>query len=223
MWDHSCMLSHRKLIRQSDCIQCEAGFTPPQSKDKNALSQQQSSKQACLPRSIATGYDFEVQLTIMLTSVLPFSPDLVDRVAEYCEKHSFANGLDTLALPESLDKHWEWTVRSWLDAEMMSSKLQGQWMIWMGQWIAPKRGKKFLEAPISPIIGGWYIKTLIVLELGTFTGFSALAWYEGTRETKAEIITLDIRGEVLNFARKLFRDLKVNDRIQVMEGPASSS
>ena len=27
-----------------------------------------------------------------------------------------------------------------MDAEMMSSKLQGQWLIWMAQWIAPKRG-----------------------------------------------------------------------------------
>ncbi|KAK3171658.1 hypothetical protein OEA41_003742 [Lepraria neglecta] len=129
----------------------------------------------------------------MLGSVLPFSPDLADRVSEYCEKHSEE-------LPESLDKHWEWTVRTWMDAEMMSSKLQGQWMIWMSQWMAPKR----------------------VLEVGTFTGFSALAWYEGTRATNAEIITLDVRGEVLNFTRKMFKELGVDDRIRVIEGPAAS-
>ena len=46
-----------------------------------------------------------------------------------------------LALPEILDKHWEWTIHNRFDSEMMSSKLQGQWMIWMAQWIAPKRGK----------------------------------------------------------------------------------
>ncbi|KAL2059190.1 hypothetical protein ABVK25_000482 [Lepraria finkii] len=130
----------------------------------------------------------------MLGSVLPFSPDLADRVSEYCEKHS-------KELPESLERHWEWTIRTWMDAEMMSSKLQGQWMIWMSQWMAPKR----------------------VLEVGTFTGFSALAWYEGTRATNAEIITLDVRGEVLNFTRKMFKELGVDDRIRVIEGPAAST
>ena len=63
----------------------------------------------------------------------------------------------------------------------------------------------------------------LVLEVGTFTGFSALAWYEGTRATKAEIITLDVRGEVLNFTRKMFSDLGVDDRIKVVEGPAAST
>jgi len=130
----------------------------------------------------------------MLGSVLPFSPDLADRVSEYCETHSEP-------LPDKLEEHWNWTVRTWMDAEMMSSKLQGQWLIWMSQWIAPKR----------------------VLEIGTFTGFSALAWYEGTRATKAEIVTMDVRGEVLAFTRKAFHDLGVDDRIQVIEGPALSS
>ena len=63
----------------------------------------------------------------------------------------------------------------------------------------------------------------LVLEVGTFTGFSALAWHEGTRATKAEIITLDVRGEVLNFTRKMFSDLGVDDRIKVIEGPAAST
>ena len=65
--------------------------------------------------------------------------------------------------------------------------------------------------------------TNLVLEIGTFTGFSALAWYEGTRTTKAEIITLDVRGEVLNFTRKMFADLGVDDRIKIIEGPAAST
>lgn len=40
-----------------------------------------------------------------------------------------------------LDKHWEWTIHNRFDSDMMSSKLEGQWMIWMAQWIAPKRGR----------------------------------------------------------------------------------
>ena len=52
-----------------------------------------------------------------------------------------------LALPTHLHKHWEWTAQHFRDAdihgnaEMMSSRLQGQWMIWMAEWIAPKRGQ----------------------------------------------------------------------------------
>ena len=34
----------------------------------------------CLPNLVST--------SIMLGSVLPFSPDLADRVSEYCERHS---------------------------------------------------------------------------------------------------------------------------------------
>lgn len=67
------------------------------------------------------------------------------------------------------------------------------------------------------------MKANAVLEVGTFTGFSALAWYEGTRATNAEIITLDVRGEVLNFTRKMFNELGVDDRIRVIEGPAAST
>lgn len=84
---------------------------------------------------------------------------------------------------------------------MMSSKLQGQWMIWTAQLLAPQR----------------------ILEIGTFTGFSALAWYEGTRATQAEILTLDVRGEVLAFTRKMFQDAGVDDRIRIIEGPAAAS
>lgn len=130
----------------------------------------------------------------MLESVLPFSPELAERVSDYCEKHSEE-------LPEVLNKHWEWTINSCLDAEMMSSKLQGQWMIWTSQFLAPKR----------------------VLEVGTFTGFSALAWYEGTRATNAEIVTLDNRSDVLAATAKMFKEVGVDERIKVVEGPAAKT
>ena len=138
------------------------------------------------------------------------------------------------ALPKVLDELWELTIRTWLDAEMMSSKLQGQWMVWTSQLMAPKRGEShILQGPLLLISQGAadmifitqkeLIVAIIVLEIGTFTGFSALAWYEGTRATNAEIVTLDVRGEVLNFTRKYFKDLGVDDRITVVEGPAIST
>ncbi|CAL8584120.1 hypothetical protein XPA_009725 [Xanthoria parietina] len=136
----------------------------------------------------------------MLESVLPFSPDLAKKVSEYCERHSEA-------LPRQLHDRWEWTTghyrgaEIYTNAEMMSSKLQGQWMIWMAQWIAPKR----------------------VLEIGTFTGFSALAWYEGTKASGAEIVTLDVTHEFLEATAKLFKELGVDDRIILVEGPAAKT
>lgn len=67
------------------------------------------------------------------------------------------------------------------------------------------------------------ITAFTVLEFGTYTGFSALCWYEGTRSTNAEIITLDIRHEVVEAAEKAFKDFGVDDRIRVLEGSADSS
>lgn len=117
-------------------------------------------------------------------------------------------------LPDVLAKHWQWTIDHCVDADMMSSRLQGQWMIWTSQWIAPKRGKeeKFFCTFVSLV---W-----VVLEVGTFTGFSAIAWYEGTKQTQAEIVTLDVRSDILIAARQVFKDLGVDNRIKVVEGAA---
>ncbi|KAI9713023.1 MAG: hypothetical protein M1820_001008 [Bogoriella megaspora] len=57
-----------------------------------------------------------------------------------------------------------------------------------------------------------------VLEIGTYTGFSALAWYEGTRSTKSEIVTIDLPGHVLEQTKDFFKEMGADDRIRVMEG-----
>ncbi len=62
-----------------------------------------------------------------------------------------------------------------------------------------------------------------MLEIGSYTGFSAVAWYEGTRANKAEIVTLDRRNEVLEQTYKFFKELEVDDRITVIEGPAAET
>jgi predicted O-methyltransferase YrrM len=65
--------------------------------------------------------------------------------------------------------------------------------------------------------------TFTVLEIGTYSGFSALAWYEGTRATAAEIVTLELSTEMIEVSTKLFKDLKVDDRIKIVEGPADKT
>lgn len=70
----------------------------------------------------------------MLGSVLPFTEEHADRVSEYCEKRS-------QNIPRVLYEHWEWTRSKFSDADKMSSRLQGSWMIFTAQDRKPKRGK----------------------------------------------------------------------------------
>lgn len=62
-----------------------------------------------------------------------------------------------------------------------------------------------------------------VLEIGCYSGYSALAWYEGTKSTQAEIITLELSPEMIAASREAFNKYNVNDRIKLIEGPAADS
>ena len=100
----------------------------------------------------------------------------------------------------------------------------------MAQWIAPKRSESCIpQTSSNPELDRGrtcrtrQLITLQVLEIGTFTGFSALAFYKGTRGTNSKIVTMDVRGEVLQFTRKMIGDLGADDRIDFMEGPAAIS
>lgn len=69
----------------------------------------------------------------MLGSVLPFSEENADRVSEYCEKRS-------TRITGNLSDHWEYTRSKFSDADKMSSRLQGAWMIFTARDRKPKRG-----------------------------------------------------------------------------------
>lgn len=64
---------------------------------------------------------------------------------------------------------------------------------------------------------------MVVLEIGCYTGYSALAWYEATEITKAEIITLELDPKMIAASRTTFDKYKLNDRITLIEGPAQES
>lgn len=70
----------------------------------------------------------------MLGSVLPFSEEIADRVSEYCETNA-------TALPDVLSQHWEYTRTHFTDADKMSSRLQGAWMIFTAKDRKPKRSE----------------------------------------------------------------------------------
>ena len=62
-----------------------------------------------------------------------------------------------------------------------------------------------------------------ILEIGCYSGYSALAWYEGTKDTKAEIITLELSQVMIDASRATFEKYNVNDRIKLIQGPADES
>lgn len=70
----------------------------------------------------------------MLGSVLPFTEEIADRVSDYCEDRS-------TPIPKVLLDHWEWTRGKFSDADKMSSRLQGSWMIFTAKDRKPKRGE----------------------------------------------------------------------------------
>jgi predicted O-methyltransferase YrrM len=78
---------------------------------------------------------------------------------------------------------------------------QGQWMIFTAQQQHPKR----------------------ILEIGCYSGYSALCWYEGTKDTQAEIVTLELSQVMIDASKKAFEKYKVGDRVKLIEGPADES
>jgi predicted O-methyltransferase YrrM len=62
-----------------------------------------------------------------------------------------------------------------------------------------------------------------ILEIGCYSGYSALAWYEGTRSTNAEIITLELSQVMIDASKEAFEKFGVTDRVKLIEGPADQS
>ncbi|KAI1081039.1 O-methyltransferase [Whalleya microplaca] len=130
----------------------------------------------------------------MLTSVLSFTPEMAEKVTEYCTE----NSSDVSGNMKDL---WDWTVSKFEDADKMSSPLQGSTMKFLAGLIQPKR----------------------VLEIGCYTGYSAMAWHESTKQTNAEIITLELDKKMIAASRRTFDTYGLNDRVKLIEGDALQS
>lgn len=132
-------------------------------------------------------------------------------VTEYCTGHS--NDVS-----DNMKELWEWTCDQFEDADKMSSPLQGATMKFLAEHQQAKRG---IRNHVSPMRNAQL--TTAVLEIGCYTGYSALAWYEATEATKAEIITLELDPKMIAASRRTFDRYKLNDRITLIEGPAQES
>ncbi|TLD20768.1 hypothetical protein PspLS_08555 [Pyricularia sp. CBS 133598] len=130
----------------------------------------------------------------MLTSVLSFTPEEAAAVTGYCTSHS-----DDIS--DKMKELWDWTVQNFASADKMSSPLQGATFKFIADWVQPKR----------------------VLEIGCFTGFSAMAWYEATARTRAEITTLELDADMIRASRRTIDHFGLGDRVKLLEGPAAES
>ncbi|KAF3930392.1 hypothetical protein AA313_de0205630 [Arthrobotrys entomopaga] len=117
-------------------------------------------------------------------------------VLQYCRDRS-------VPLPQHLYDHAALTNRDFAEnSEMMVSALQAQYLIWTARSYGVKK----------------------ILEIGCFTGFSALAFAESLKGVEgAKIITTDINPETTKVARQAFKDAGVGNFVSVIEGPALES
>ncbi|KAL3480022.1 S-adenosyl-L-methionine-dependent methyltransferase [Aspergillus californicus] len=130
----------------------------------------------------------------MLTSVLSFTPEQAAQVTEYCTNVS--NDVSP-----NMKELWQWTTEHFKDADKMSSPLQGATMKFLAEHQQAKR----------------------ILDIGCYTGYSTLAWYESTVSTQAEIITLEMNPKMIAASRCTFDKYGLNDRVTLIEGPAQET
>lgn len=106
-----------------------------------------------------------------------------EKIHEYAENHS---------QPESelLQKLNRETWQKILAPRMLSGHLQGRVLSMISKLIQPE----------------------FILEIGTFTGYSALCLAEGLKKT-GELHTIDINEELVDFRQKYFKASEFEDRI----------
>ncbi len=106
-----------------------------------------------------------------------------EKINEYVESHSQAE-------PELLQKLSRETWQKVLAPRMLSGHLQGRILSMISKLIQPKN----------------------ILEIGTYTGYSALCLAEGMTQD-GELHTIDVNEELFDFQRKYFDASEYGDQI----------
>lgn len=113
-----------------------------------------------------------------------------DEIQQYCERI-------TSAEPEQLQRVNRDTHAEVLNPRMLSGHLQGRFFAMISKMIQPK----------------------CVLEIGTYTGYSALCFAEGISK-EGKIITIDMNEELEGRVRKYFEDAGVSSIMDYRIGDA---
>jgi predicted O-methyltransferase YrrM len=114
-----------------------------------------------------------------------------EQLTEYCEKHSDAEG-------ELLHEVARQTHLKTLQPRMLSGHLQGGFLTMISHLVRPKH----------------------ILEIGTFTGYSALCLAQGLQPA-GKLITLDNNPETSAIAKDFFDRSKHKDHIHFILGNAA--
>ncbi|KXT18078.1 hypothetical protein AC579_4530 [Pseudocercospora musae] len=130
----------------------------------------------------------------MLCSLLSLPIETVQRLDQYALQSS-------TGISPALQSHARWTIENFADADRASSLLQAQWMLQKARDMGAKR----------------------VLDIGCYTGLSALAWYEGTAMSRGQVITVENDHELAAKAEAKFKSAGCNDRIEVLESSADDA
>ncbi|MFI5222544.1 MAG: O-methyltransferase [Bacteroidia bacterium] len=89
------------------------------------------------------------------------------------------------------------TYANMMQPRMLSGHYQGRFLSMLSKMIRPE----------------------LILEIGTFTGYSAICLAEGLRE-KGKLITIDVNAELESKARKYFSESGMKNKIQFIIGDA---
>ncbi|MCF2506711.1 O-methyltransferase [Dyadobacter sp. CY107] len=116
-------------------------------------------------------------------------------LAEEIEAYSVAHTEDESALLKSLNRE---THANILNPRMLSGHLQGRFLSMISRMVRPDR----------------------ILEIGTYTGYSALCLCEGLNKG-GKLITIDINEELETFTRRFFADSPFADYIDYQIGNAT--
>lgn len=116
-------------------------------------------------------------------------------LAEEIEAYSVAHTEDESALLKSLNRE---THANILNPRMLSGHLQGRFLSMISRMVRPDR----------------------ILEIGTYTGYSALCLCEGLNKG-GKLITIDINEELETFTRRFFADSPFADFIDYQIGNAT--
>ncbi|MCF0043195.1 O-methyltransferase [Dyadobacter fanqingshengii] len=116
-------------------------------------------------------------------------------LAEEIEAYSVAHTEDESALLKSLNRE---THANILNPRMLSGHLQGRFLSMISRMVRPDS----------------------ILEIGTYTGYSALCLCEGLNKG-GKLITIDINEELETFTRRFFADSPFADYIDYQIGNAT--
>lgn len=118
--------------------------------------------------------------------------DIIDeKIQEYAERHT----TEESALLKRINRDTHAQV---LMPRMLSGQLQGRVLSMISCMVRPR----------------------VILEIGTYTGYSALCMAEGLQEN-GKLITIDVNEELEDRVREYFREGKLQDRIDYRIGDAT--